>query len=328
MKKIISFLIALILIFSTLTACNQNSLSSLKKETADAEGDKLNIVTTIFPQYDFTKQIAEDKADISMLLSPGQESHSYEPTPQDIIKIQKSDAFIYVGGESDEWVNEILESIDTSKIAVINLMDCVEPVEEEIVEGMEKENEEDEHKDGEEKGAEYDEHIWTSPKNAILITNKIVEELSRIDSKNAELYRKNAKIYVEELQKLDKEFQSVVDNGKRKTLAFGDRFPFRYLADAYGLTYTAAFPGCSTDTEPSASTIAYIIDKVKSEKLPVIYYIEFSNHKVADSISEATGAKTLLFHSCHNVSREDLDKGVTYLELMKRNAENLKEALN
>ena len=261
-----------------------------------------------------------------MLLAPGVESHSYEPTPQDIIKIQKSDVFIYVGGESDEWVKEILESIDTSKMAVINLMDCVEPVKEEIVEGMEEEKDE-EHKDGEEE-IEYDEHIWTSPRNAMLITNKIAEELSRIDSKNAVEYKKNAADYIKELQKLDKDFQSVVNSGKRKTIAFGDRFPFRYFADAYGLSYTAAFPGCSTDTEPSAATIAYIIDKVKNENLPVIYYIEFSNHKVADSISEATGAKAMLLHSCHNVSRKDLEKGVTYLELMRKNVESLKEALN
>ena len=327
MKKFISFFIVLILIISTMTACSQNNSDPIKQSSQDT-GDKLNIVTTIFPQYDFARQITKNKAEITMLLAPGVESHSYEPTPQDIIKIQKSDAFIYVGGESDEWVKEILESMDTSKMAVINLMDCVEPVKEEIVEGMEEEKDEgDEHKNGEEI-IEYDEHIWTSPRNAMLITNKIAEELSRIDSKNAEEYKKNAADYVKELQKLDKDFQSVVESGKRKTIAFGDRFPFRYFADAYGLSYTAAFPGCSTDTEPSAATIAYIIDKVKNEKLPVIYYIEFSNHKVADSISEATGAKALLLHSCHNVSREDLDKGVTYLDLMKKNVENLKEALN
>ncbi len=319
MKKFISFFIVLILIISTMTACSKNNADLIEKESSQESGDKLKIVTTIFPQYDFARQITKDKAEITMLLAPGVESHSYEPTPQDIIKIQKSDAFIYVGGESDEWVKEILNSMDTSKMAVINLMDCVEPVKEEIVEGMEEEGVEE---------IEYDEHIWTSPRNAVLITNKIAEELSRIDSKNAEEYKKNAADYVKELQKLDKDFQSIVDNGKRKTIAFGDRFPFRYFADAYGLSYTAAFPGCSTDTEPSAATIAYIIDKVKNEKLPVIYYIEFSNQKVADSISEATGAKALLLHSCHNVSREELDKGVTYLDLMKKNAENLKEALN
>ncbi len=325
MKKFISFFIALILIISTITACSQNKADPIKQSSQDT-GDKLNIVTTIFPQYDFARQITKDKAEITMLLAPGVESHSYEPTPQDIIKIQKSDVFIYVGGESDEWVKEILESIDTSKMAVINLMDCVEPVKEEIVEGMEEEKDE-EHKDGEEE-IEYDEHIWTSPRNAMLITNKIAEELSRIDSKNAVEYKKNAADYIKELQKLDKDFQSVVNSGKRKTIAFGDRFPFRYFADAYGLSYTAAFPGCSTDTEPSAATIAYIIDKVKNENLPVIYYIEFSNHKVADSISEATGAKAMLLHSCHNVSRKDLEKGVTYLELMRKNVESLKEALN
>lgn len=327
MKKFISFFIVLILIISTMTACSKNNADLIEKESSQESGDKLKIVTTIFPQYDFARQITKDKAEITMLLAPGVESHSYEPTPQDIIKIQKSDAFIYVGGESDEWVKEILNSMDTSKMAVINLMDCVEPVKEEIVEGMEEEGEGEEHKEGVEE-IEYDEHIWTSPRNAVLITNKIAEELSRIDSKNAEEYKKNAADYVKELQKLDKDFQSIVDNGKRKTIAFGDRFPFRYFADAYGLSYTAAFPGCSTDTEPSAATIAYIIDKVKNEKLPVIYYIEFSNQKVADSISEATGAKALLLHSCHNVSREELDKGVTYLDLMKKNAENLKEALN
>lgn len=325
MKKILSFFIVLILTISSLTACNQNKVNTVEKEnTANAENDKISIVTTIFPQYDFARQIVGDKADITMLLAPGVESHSYEPTPQDIIKIQNSDVFIYVGGESDEWVKEILESMDTSKMAVINLMDCVDVVKEETVEGMEAEEGEEEA----EGKVEYDEHIWTSPKNAILISEKIAEELSKIDNKNSDLYKRNAESYVDKLKQLDADFQGVVDNAKRKTIAFGDRFPFRYFADAYGLTYTAAFPGCSTDTEPSASTIAYIIDKVKTEKLPIVYYIEFSNHKVADTISEATGAKTLLFHSCHNISKEDLASGITYLELMKKNVGNLKEALN
>jgi zinc transport system substrate-binding protein len=288
---------------------------------------KISIVTTIFPAYDFTRAIVGDKAELTMLLPPAAESHSFEPTPQDIIKIQNCDVFIYVGGESDEWVRGVLDSLDTSTMKIVTLMDCVEVVEEEVVEGMEEEPEEPASSD-EEKAAEYDEHVWTSPKNAKLIVQKISDALCEVDSANASIYRQNTAAYEIQLDDLDAKFQAVVDDAKRKTIVFGDRFPFRYFADAYGLSYYAAFPGCSTETEPSAATVKFLIDKINAEKIPVIFHIELSNEKMANIISEETGAKVLQLHAAHNISKEDFEAGLSYLEIMNQNVEALREALN
>jgi zinc transport system substrate-binding protein len=288
--------------------------------------DAVSVVTTVFPSYDFVREIAGDKVNLSLLLPPGAESHSFEPTPRDIIQIQNSDIFIYVGGESEAWVERILDSIDSyksGKLRVLSLMDMVEVVEEEIVEGMEEEEEES----GEEGEAEYDEHVWTSPRNAKLIAGAIGEALCQADTANAALYRRNAQDYQAKLEELDKAFTSVAAGARRKTIVFGDRFPFRYFADAYGLRYYAAFPGCSTETECSAATVAFLVDKVKAEGIPVIFHIELSNEKIADTISEATGAKKLLLHACHNVTKRDMDRKVSYLELQRANVDRLREAL-
>jgi zinc transport system substrate-binding protein len=256
-----------------------------------------------------------------MLLPPGSEAHSYEPTPQDIIAIKDSNLFIYPGGENSDWVERILDSISNvyENMIVLNMLDLVDAVEEEIVEGMEEEEEEEE--------PAYDEHVWTSPQNVKVIVAAITEALCELDNANADFYKQNAAAYSARLDELDASFKAVVGGAKRKTIIFGDRFPFRYFADAYGLEYVAAFPGCSTDTEPSAATVAFLINKVKSEKLPAIFHIELSNEKMADTISEATGAKKLLLHSCHNVTKSDFEKGLTYLEVQKANVVNLKEAL-
>jgi zinc transport system substrate-binding protein len=206
---------------------------------------------------------------------------------------------------------------------IVTLMDCVELVEEELVAGMEEEEEE---ADGE--GApEYDEHVWTSPKNAKLIVQRLSDALGGIDGANADAYGQNAEAYLAKLDGLDAQFQAVVDNAARKTIVFGDRFPFRYFTDAYGLDYFAAFPGCSTETEPSAATVAFLIDKIRAEEIPAVFHIELSNERMADTISEATGAKVLLLHACHNVSKADFESGESYLSLMGRNVESLKEAL-
>ncbi len=324
MKKIISVLSAAAMFTGILTGCNSSGGSK------GNNNGKLSVVTTIFPQYDFVRQIAGDNVDITMLLSPGSESHSYEPTPQDIIKIQESDLFIYVGGEGDVWVDTIIDSMD-KPLNTLTLMECVDVVEEEYVEGMQKEEhyEGDGHDhDEENEEPELDEHVWTSPKNAVKMVKAISDELCSIDSENADEYKSNTEKYVAGLEELDKKFEQIVAEGKRDTIIFGDRFPFRYFADAYNLSYFAAFPGCSSDTEPSASTIAFLIDKIKEEKIPVVFSIEFSNKKVADTISKSTEAKMLEFHSCHNVSNDDFKKGVTYLDLMNKNAEALSEALN
>jgi len=312
MKKIILILLMLIIVIS---GCKKNKESVIR----GANG-KINVTVTNFPPYDFVRHIAGDKVNLTMLLPPGAESHSFEPTPKDIITIQNSAIFIHAGGESDAWVKRIIESIDTDKMKILAMIDAVDAVEEEIVEGMEAEEEE-----GDETA--YDEHVWTSPHNAILIVRAITELLCETDATNAELYRQNAQAYTSQLEELDKQFQAVVNGARRKIIVFGDRFPFRYFADAYGLTYYAAFPGCSTETEPSAATVAFLINKIKAEKIPVVFYIELSNERMADTISGETGAKKLLLHACHNVSKRDFDAGLGYLDFMRRNVENLREAL-
>jgi zinc transport system substrate-binding protein len=299
-----------------ITGCGQNN------NTAEQNSDgKISVITTNFPSYDFVRQIAGDRVNLDMLLPPGAESHSFEPSPKDIIAIQNSDIFIYVGGESDSWIDRILDSMDTENMKILSMMDCVDVVEEEIVEGMEEDPDEEEEEDA------YDEHVWTSPQNAILIVGSITELLCDADNANADFYRQNAAAYIESLRELDSAFKDVVAGAKRKTIIFADRFPFRYFADAYGLSYFAAFPGCSTETEPSAATVAFLINKVREEQIPVVFHIELSNERMADTISGETGAKKLLLHSCHNVTKRDFDAGLGYLELMRRNAENLREAL-
>lgn len=480
---------------------------------AKTESKKLTIVSTIFPPYDFVRAIAGDNVELTMLLPPGSESHSFEPSPQDIIKIQNCDVFLYIGGETDAWVDRILDSMDTTNMTILPLLSMVDAVEEEIVEGMEhghdhdggdfdpsdvkdrdladfdggwqsiapmvadgsldayidsvaqenglttdaaktaqlsvyqsdfdtftvagdtvsiqnatgsysaayayegyaivesdhgasvwyqyavtepvegmpayllfndhgigadEHDHEEEHEDAlahthlrygdegfdallevegwspffvaadataeetlalltggshshghdeEEEEAELDEHVWTSPQNAIKIVNVLAETLSGLDPANAAVYSANAAAYTGKLAELDQAFEEVIAGAARTTVVFGDRFPFRYLADAYGLTYYAAFPGCATETEASAATIKFLIDTARAEAVPVVFQIEFSNGKIADVICESTGARKLTLHSCHNLSKKDFESGIGYLELMYQNVESLKEAL-
>ncbi|MDR0636419.1 MAG: metal ABC transporter substrate-binding protein [Treponema sp.] len=288
-----------------------------KQETIAA--DRLSVVTTVFPAYDFTREIAGSAVSVSILLPPGAESHSFEPTPQDIIRIQNSALFICVGGESESWVERVLSSMDTSRMRIVRMMDCVQTLEEEMVEGMQAEDEEEE--------LAYDEHVWTSPRNAIGIVEQITAALAALDTQNAAVYQQRAAAYRTELVALDTAFRDAVASGTRKTIVFGDRFPFRYLAEEYGLSYFAAFPGCSTETEASAGTVAFIIRKIREEHIPVIFHIELSNERMADMISEETGAAKRLLHACHNISKREFDQGYTYLELMNQNVINLREAL-
>ena len=303
---------------------------------------RISVVTTIFPPYDFVREIAGDRVELKMLLKPGEESHSYEPTPQDIIAIQESDVFIYTGGENDVWVEDILSSMPKGGRLTLRMIDCVDTVEEEHVEGM-KESPGHDHDDHEEDDAdpyggeagedthsvhEIDEHVWTSPVNAALIVDRIKETLIQADPSGEAVYEENAAAYEEELAKLDQEFRDVADHARRKPLIFGDRFPFRYFADEYGLDYYAAFPGCAGDTEPSAATMAFLIDKVKEEKVPAVLKMELSNDDIANAIAEATGTEVKVFYSCHNLSAEDFESGETYLSMMQKNVETLKEVLN
>ncbi len=332
----------------TNTNTNTNTSTNTDVNTNKAS---VRVVTTNYASYDFARNIVGDKGEVKLLLPPGAESHSFEPTPQDIRDIEDCDVFVYVGGDSDTWVMGVLESLDRSNMQIVTLMDCVEVVPEELVEGMEEADHDHDHEEGdhshEEAGhdheegdheheeadhdqdaVEYDEHVWTSPKNAQKIVAKIAEAIEESDKDNADFYKENTASYIKKLEELDKKFREAVENSARKTLVFGDRFPFRYLTDAYGLTYYAAFPGCSAETEASAATVKFLIDKVEQENIPVVFHLELSNKKMAETISEATGAKVMQLHSCHNVSKDEMDAGVTYLEIMEQNAEALKEALN
>lgn len=310
MKKIF----AILLCISTMlgfTACGNAA-----EQTDDG---KISVVATIFPEYDFARAISGGLADIKMLVSPATEIHSYEPSPQDIVAVQNADLFIYIGGEGDAWVEKILSAVDTSKMKILKMMDTVSVVEEEIVDGMEAESDSDE--------IEYDEHIWTSPKNAITMVNAICGAMSEIDSENTAAYSANAAAYSAEIQAVDDEIKQVVDSASKKMLVFGDRFPFRYFADEFGLSYYAAFPGCSGETDASAATIAKLVTRIEENSLPAVFYVELSNHAMADSIANQTGTKALMLHSCHNVSKDDFDNSVTYVDLMKNNAESLRQGL-
>ena len=298
------------------------SLFFLNGCSINNKNNKLTIIASSFPGYDFARAITKDSnnIEVKMLLNPGTEMHNYEPTPQDIIKINNSKMFIYVGGDSDEWINDIIGDIDTSKTKLVKLMDLVNVVEEEHVKGMEVEDEEEE--------TEYDEHVWTSPKNAITIINKIKDIIIDIDKDNQNLYENNALNYINKLNVIDNEIKNIVNNGIRKEIIIGDRFPFRYFTDEYNLSYYAAFPGCSEQTEASAKTISFLIDKVKNDNIPVVFHIELSKGNIAKTISEETGAKVLEFNSAHNISQKDFDRGVTYIDIMNNNIKALKEALN
>ncbi|MDR3129957.1 MAG: zinc ABC transporter substrate-binding protein [Treponema sp.] len=495
-----------IIFFVFLLAAASLSVSAAGRRDAVKADGKISVVATIFPPYDFVREIAGNRVNLTMLLPPGAESHSFEPSPQDIIRMQNSDVFIYVGGESDAWVESILNSLDKKRMKIISLIDCVEAVEELVVEGMQDEEEGRDHGHSHESGdftiddvkdramndwagdwqsvypylldgtldpvmenkaesgektareyyeqyktayatdvdrisinsggitfyrngvpaaaqyayrgtgvisgddgslwvrykfeaqgnpppgapkyimfsdhlhapaksehfhvyksdksfdelmadtnpvnyptyypagltkteilaemtghddeeAEYDEHVWTSPGNAKLIVRKIAEALKETDQSNAAAYEKNTVSYLAKLSEMDASFQDMIKGARRKVFVFGDRFPFRYFADAYGLSYFAAFPGCSTETEASAATVAFLIRKVRSEKIPVVFHIELSNEKIADTICEETGAKKLLLHSVHNISKIDFNRGANYYDLMSQNIQNLKEAL-
>ena len=319
---------------SLLAGCGTERAEGVSEEVQD--DGRISVVTTIFPQYDFVRQIAGENVELKMLLKPGEETHSYEPTPQDIIAIQNSDIFIYVGGENDAWVEDILESMPEADMRTLKLMDCVDTVEEEHVEGMQEQpghshEEEESHEDETEEEHsvhEIDEHVWTSPVNASAIVDKIKGLLVQADPENRQIYEENAEAYEAELAELDAEFRDVVDNAGRSLVVFGDRFPFRYFADEYGLDYYAAFPGCASDTEPSAATMAFLINKVKEEEIPAVLKMELSNENIANAIAEATGTEVRTFYSCHNLTAEEFEDGETYLSMMQKNVETLKEVLN
>ncbi|WP_085169360.1 metal ABC transporter substrate-binding protein [Brachyspira hyodysenteriae] len=331
-KKILIFL-TILLFF--ITSCNDANKNNNKTSNG-----KINVVATIFPIYDFTKNIALDNINLQMIIKPGIEIHSFNTTPADVIDIQNADVFIYIGGESEAWAEKIVSSMDTNNKKIVRLIDYVKALDEEIVEGMEHDEdhnheEEANHNEHENDIGEshthegiYDEHIWTSPKNAQLMVTAICNALSEIDADNADIYKSNADKYNQELTALDEEIRNAVGSSKRKNIVFGDRFPFRYLAEEYGLEYRAPFTGCSSQVDASPKTIAYLINYIKDNKIPYLYYIELSNEKIANTLIEQTGASKLKLHSGQNVSKEEFNSGITYLSIMRDNLESLKKGLN
>lgn len=325
MKKITALLLALFMLVGALAGCG--------KQNDTNQTDKLSIVTTIFPEYDWVREILGEKADnaeITMLLDNGVDLHSYQPTADDIVKISDCDLFIYVGGESDEWVEDALRNAANGNMKVINLLEVLgDSVKtEEIVEGMQ----EAEHEDAEEHEheEEADEHVWLSLKNAKMLVRVISKALQELDPDNKDIYAANADAYVKKLSALDAEYQAAVDAASNKTILFGDRFPFRYLVDDYGLRYYAAFVGCSAETEAGFETISFLAKRVDEWKLPCVLTIEGAQHKIAETVVRNTTAKNqrvLTMDSMQSTTSKDVKNGTTYLSVMEKNLSVLKEAL-
>ena len=306
MKRTIALLLCALLFAASFACINP----------AEAK-DRPVVVCTIFPQYDFIRQIAGDRVELRLLAKPGTEIHGFDPSLKEMTEILNADLLVYVGGETDRWVSDLLEKSDRTLNAVA-LIDLVDTVDEEHVEGMQGRAEDE---------PEADEHVWTSPENVIRITEGLCDALCRLLPDETDALRANADAFRKELETLDAEYRAVMQNAKRTTVVFAERFPFRYLCEELGLTYYAALPGCSSNEEVALSTVAFLIGRVREEQLPGVFYIEFSDRKIADTIAKATGCETWLLHSCHNVSREDFEAGVTCLDLMRQNLISIKKAV-
>ena len=341
------------------------------KTTEKEDNYRLKIVTSLFPYYDMARAVIGDVKgiDLKMTVTPGQDSHSFEPTPSDVIQMENADVLIYNGGSLETWIDTLLDSLNNKNQIQMKMMDYVDVLNEEIVEGMDtrfEEHDHDEHshkednhnkekhkedshseenhkednhsedssndsefhnEDSEGEHEETDEHIWTSPVNEIIMTEKICETLSKALPEEKENFQKNAESYISQLKELDNEFRTIVENAKINEIIFADKFPLQYFAKEYGLKYYAAFPGCGSDMEPSAKTIAFLVDRIKEDNIKAVFYLELSSHIVADAIETDTGAKPLQFNSCHKITQKQFDSGVTYVDLMKENVNNLKIAL-
>ena len=337
MKRIFPLFLALAVAVSLLAGCGKKNAT----ESGESESDKLRVVATIFPGYDWVHQIMGDRAaaaDLTMLLDNGVDLHSYQPTTDDIIKVFDCDLFIYVGGESDGWAENALKTAANKDIKVVSLLEVLgERVKtEEIVEGMQDadhahaHDHEHEHDHGHDHEEEADEHVWLSLKNAAVLVGAIADALQELDPDNKGIYAANAAAYIEKLSALDSAYQSAVDGAARKTVLFGDRFPFRYLVDDYGLSYYAAFAGCSAESEASFETVSFLAKKVDELKLPCVLTIEGKNHKLAETIVRSTAGKNqkvLTMDSMQSMTSEDVANGTTYLSVMEQNLSVLREAL-
>ena len=335
-RKKLSLLLCAALAATGLTACGNNTQTANQK----SNGKNLSIVCTIFPEYDWVKQVLGDHAadtDLTYLLDSGMDLHSYQPTAMDMAKIAECDLFVYVGGESDEWVKDALAEAVNKDMQVINLMDVMGDAakEEEVKEGMEHDHDHDEEEhehdhEHEEDETEYDEHVWLSLKNAKKVCTEITEKLSILDNTNKDDYKANLDAYTTQLDQLDGDFKTLTDGAKQKTLVFGDRFPFRYFVDDYGLDYYAAFVGCSAETEASFETIVFLAEKTDELGCSTVFTIENSDHKIAQTIIDNTKAKNQSIaelNSLQSVTKDQIGSGVTYLSLMQSNYDVLKDAL-
>lgn len=298
------------------------------------DGGKLRVVTTLFPYYDFARAVTGGRAEVTLLLAPGREAHSFEPTPLDAVAIARADVFVYNGGESEAWVDDLLGAAGENIGTVLRMMDHAPARAEEYVEGMQGAENEAKAGGAEGSGTEedgggisYDEHIWTSPKNAAALCGALCEALCAADGENAEAYRANCADYVAQLDALDARFRALRSEAKRDLVVFADRMPLLYFCGEYGLRYRAAFHGCSSDTEPSLATLKFLIDKVAEEGVPVVYTVDLGSGRIAEAVSEATGAAVGTLWSLQTVSRADFDAGETYVSMMERNLAALREGL-
>ncbi len=310
MKRIIALFCAALLCI-TVCGCSK---------AENGGNDKLSVVTTIFPAYDFARAVFGDTAEITLLLQPGMEIHGYDPTARDIVKIDSCDLFIYNGGESDAWVENILDAAED--MTTFRMTDCVDVLGEEIAGGMEHDEEHGEEDD------EYDEHVWTSPKNAAKIVEGLKQAACELSPENAELYQSAADSYINGINELDGSFEELL-SGEERYFVFGDRFPLLYFFREYGLNYYAAFPGCGSETEPSAQTVTFLMDKLdEDDTVKAVFCIELSSHKLADTLAKEKGLLVREFHTCHNISADDFEAGETWLSLMTRNFEMLRDVLD
>lgn len=316
-RKLLAVITAAATVFSLCACSSESSYSS-------NDSGKLKIISTVFPPYDLARQIAGDNAEISILLPPGSEIHNYEPSAKDMIAIRNCDIFLYIGGENEQWAEKLINSNDTKNVTAVKLIDYVPTLSEDEDEHDHDHDHEHEH----EHEHETDEHIWTSPKNAQLMLSAVYDAICKVDPSDKQIYTKNKDAYAKQLSDLDNAYRSAVDSAKNKTIVLADKFPFRYLAHEYGLEFRAAFAACSDESEPGVSTMIKLTKTIKENNIPAVYYLEFSSTKIADTLCDETGATKLMLHSCHNVSKQDIENNVSYVDLMKQNLENLKLTLN
>ncbi|MDY4588605.1 MAG: metal ABC transporter substrate-binding protein [Oscillospiraceae bacterium] len=326
-KRIIAAVTAIAL-GSALCGCSGDNT-----DKSESKADKLLIMTTIFPAYDFARQVFGDTAEVKMLLKPGQESHSYDPSAKDIVEINGCDLFVYNGGESDQWVESVLQA--APDVETFRMTDAVSLLNEEIAEGMQQTDHDHEHEDEHEEDhdhedehdEEYDEHVWTSPDNAAAIVRALGKRAEELFPEHAGEISENTGSYAGEIEQIDRQMNDLL-SGEERYFIFGDRFPLLYFFRHYGLNYYAAFPGCGSETEPSAQTMTFLLDKLEQpDAVKAVFCIELSGRKLADVLAEDTGLEVVEFHSCHNISAEDFAAGETYVSLMQRNMQSLEKVL-